>query len=194
MNNTHEDDNKIHVTTPVPENFVKTIEVGNKIFISGIIVTARDAVHQKLIDLEKTQIPEGLKNALNHGVIYHCGPIVKKSNDGGSWRVLAAGPTTSARMNNVETAIIQKFNIKIIIGKGGMQSVDWQKIGAVYTAFIGGGALLAKKSIVKVVDVFWLETLGIPEAAWIFQIKDFGPLIVAQDANGRDLYQDVLKK
>ncbi|MHA1679813.1 MAG: FumA C-terminus/TtdB family hydratase beta subunit [Promethearchaeota archaeon] len=177
----------LHATVPLSSEFIWNLRAGDTLFISGTIVTGRDAVHGRLLHPSRDGVQDRMEALLKDGVIYHCGPVARQ-NDVGTWEILAAGPTTSARMNSVENDVIKKYGLKAIIGKGGMSGVRWGDLGAVYLAFIGGAALIAKNAIQRVVDVYWIEEFGTPEAAWIIEVKDFGPLIVAQDTRGNNLY------
>lgn len=96
-------------------------------------------------------------------------------------------------MNSLEPEIIKRFKIRGIIGKGGMDEETlnaMEKYGCVYLAMTGGAALLAVKSIERVEAVYWLD-LGMPEAMWVFNVRDFGPMVVAMDTKGRNIYADV---
>jgi len=126
--------------------------------------------------------------------VFHCGPIVKKEDD--KWTVVAAGPTTSTRMDLFEDEFIKAFKVRVVIGKGGMgrrTTEGMKKYGAVYGAFTGGAAVLAAKAMKNVRRVEWFD-LGMPEALWILDVEDFGPLIVAIDTHGNNVFQDVQKK
>jgi tartrate/fumarate subfamily iron-sulfur-dependent hydro-lyase beta chain len=180
----------IYMETPFTAEKARSLRAGDVVFLSGTVVTARDATHERLLD-PKIPLPGVLAKALAHHVLYHCGPIAKKTSTG--WDIKAAGPTTSARMSAVENEVMAKHDLHGIIGKAGMRGVDWQGLGGCYLAFVGGAALIARQAITRVIDVAWLD-LGIPEAAWIFQVDKLGPLIVAQDAQGRDLYLEVIQK
>jgi fumarate hydratase subunit beta len=125
--------------------------------------------------------------------VYHCGPVV--SREGDRWVAVAAGPTTSTRMDLFEDEFIKNFKVRVVIGKGGMgrrTTEAMAKYGAVYGAFTGGAAILAAKAIKGVRGVEWLD-LGTPEALWIFEVENFGPLTVAIDSHGNNLYLDVAK-
>lgn len=177
------------ITTPLTEETVRTLQVNDIVYLTGIMVTARDAAHKRALEYYNHSKP--LPVNLDGLVVFHCGPIVKKEHDG--WRVIAAGPTTSARMEPFEDKFIKNFKVRLIVGKGGMgkSTVDAMKqYGAVYGAFTGGAAVLAAKAIKKVKGVEWSD-LGMPEAMWIFHVEGFGPLTIAIDSHGNNLYEIV---
>ncbi len=185
--------NVYHLRTPLSEKDVRKLRVGDTVYLSGLIFTARDAAHRKILDLinhgEKLPFdPRGL-------AVYHVGPVVRRKN--GEWEVIAAGPTTSARLEPVEHEFIAKTGVRMIIGKGGMGSKTAEackKYGAVYAVFTGGAAVLAAQAIKRVVDVYWLDELGIPEAVWLFEVEEFGPLTVTIDTTGKNLYDEILER
>lgn len=172
------------LTTPLMEEDVRGLKIGDIVYITGTIYTARDETHLRLLEEDS---PVDLEGA----VIFHCGPIVEKTDEG--WNIIAAGPTTSSRMNSLEPETIEKFKIRGIIGKGGMDSNTlnaMKEYGCVYLAITGGAALLAARSIERVESVYWLD-LGMPEAMWVLKVKDFGPLVVAMDTKGESIYADI---
>jgi len=175
--------------TPITEEQVRKLKVNDILYITGTMVTARDEAHKRALDFYKKnkQLPINLEGL----PVFHCGPIIKKENDG--WKVVAAGPTTSSRMEPLQADFIKNFKVRIVIGKGGMgkKTVDaMKKHGAVYGAFTGGAAILAAKAIKQITNVEWLD-LGMPEALWILQVEDFGPLIVAIDTHGNNIFDTV---
>jgi fumarate hydratase subunit beta len=181
----------VKLKTPVSVDEVRKLHVGDTLYVTGTMVLARDEGHMRLLELhekgEKSPIPlEGM-------VLYHCGPVVKKNE---KWKVIAAGPTTSTRMELFEDRVIENYGIRVIIGKGGMgekTTEAMKKHGAVYGAFVGGAAVLAAEAIKEVVGVEWLD-LGTPEAFWILDVKEFGPLMVAIDSHGNNIFLDVKKQ
>ncbi len=183
-----------HLETPVPEEEIRKLRAGDLIYVTGTVITARDEAHLKALELhEKGESPP--VEFKGNGV-FHCGPIMKK-DEGGVWRVVAAGPTTSARMEIFQDEFIEVYRPAVIIGKGGMgarTSKACQEYGCVYGAFTGGAALLAAQGIKKVRDVFWLEELGMPECLWVYDVEDFGPMIVTIDTHGGNLTADVAVK
>lgn len=169
----------IRLTTPLKKEDVLKLKAGDKVFITGTIFTARDRAHQFFVNSDYPKIKDS--------IIYHCGPIVKDNI------VVAAGPTTSSRMNPYTPKVIETYGVKAIIGKGGMDSgvLDALKGKAVYLSAIGGAGIIYSDSItLKGVDK--LSEFGAPEAIWEFSVKDF-PAIVTMDSHGNSLYEDILK-
>ncbi|MHC1586234.1 MAG: FumA C-terminus/TtdB family hydratase beta subunit [Candidatus Hecatellaceae archaeon] len=175
--------------TPLKEEDMRKLNLGDVVYVSGTIYAARDMGHRRLI--EYAERGEKPPVSLDGAVIYHVGPIVRKKN--GEWEVVSAGPTTSTRMNKTEPKVLEYYPVRMIIGKGGMSrevAEALQKRGAVYCHYTGGAAVLAAKNIKRVAGVEWLD-LGIPEALWIFEVENFGPLVVTIDAKGNSFYEQL---
>jgi len=154
------------------------------------MVTGRDALHKLWVK----SWPEYPDLDLRGSILYHCGPVMRKEKNG-SWSVLAAGPTTSIREEPYQAAVIGKYGFGGVVGKGGMglkTLAGLKEHGAVYLHAHGGAAQVLARRIVKVLGVRHLEELGVPEAMWIYEVKDF-PLIVTMDAHGASLHEDVKK-
>lgn len=180
--------NEYHLRTPLKDEDIKKLKVEDIVYISGTLVTARDEAHEMALEtLGKGQsLPIDMKGL----ALYHCGPVAKKVNN--TWRIIAAGPTTSMRMEGVEAEFIEKTGVKMIIGKGGMgekTAESLKKNNAVYAVFTGGAGALAAERIKAVKEVYWLEELGIPEALWVFEVEEFGPLIITMDSYGNNYYK-----
>jgi len=175
------------LATPLREGDVRGLKVGDVVYVSGVIYTARDMAHKRLVELaERGQRPPV---EMDGSVIYHAGPVVRKLN--GEWEVVSAGPTTSSRMNKVTPLLLKYYPVRMIVGKGGMSREVAEALkerGAVYCHYTGGAAVLAAKRIKRVAKVEWLD-LGIPEALWVLEVEDFGPLIVTMDSHGNSLYE-----
>jgi tartrate/fumarate subfamily iron-sulfur-dependent hydro-lyase beta chain len=179
-----------HLKLPVKSEDIKKLHIGDIVYVSGKIFTARDEAHHMMLEKDKNALPFNPSEM----ALFHCGPLMKMENN--KWLVVSAGPTTSSRMEIFEDKFIEKFGIKIIIGKGGMgerTEKALKKFVGVYTAYTGGAGALAADNVEEVPGVFWLEELGMPEAAWIFKVKDFGPLIVAIDSHGESIYRNLKK-
>lgn len=182
-----------YLETPASESEIRKLKIGDSVYLRGTIITARDEAHRKALKLNE----KGEKLPVNfEGLgVFHCGPIVRKMHS--EWEVVAAGPTTSARMEDLEDKFIQAFRPAIIIGKGGMGERTENacaEYGCVYCVFTGGAALLSARGIKQVIDVFWLDELGMPECLWVFKVEDFGPLIVTIDSCGNNMTENVKRK
>jgi fumarate hydratase subunit beta len=178
--------------TPISEEEIRKLRVNDVLYVSGTMFTARDQAHKRALEYFKQGKP--LPLSLEGLAVFHCGPIVKKKED--RWTIVAAGPTTSTRMEIFEDEFIKNFKVRVIIGKGGMGKRTTEamgKYGAVYGAFTGGAAILAAKAIRSVRSVEWLD-LGMPEAMWILEVEEFGPLAIAIDSHGNNLFEDVKRK
>lgn len=175
-----------HLSLPIPSDVVEKLRVNDVLYLSGSVFTARDSAHEKMRVMDPKDLPFDISGM----ALYHCGPLMKK--DKGEWVVVSAGPTTSSRLEEVEDIILDRFDVHVIIGKGGMGKRTrkaLKKTGSVYAAYPGGAGVLAAEKITRVAQVYWLEELGMPEAVWIFEVKEFGPLIVAMDSTGQSLYE-----
>jgi len=174
---------EVRLQTPLTEEQVRSLKVGDVVLLSGRVYTGRDAVHAHLA---KHDPPVDLRGS----VIYHCGPVVVK--DASGWRVTAAGPTTSIREEPYQADIVRKFGVRAVIGKGGMGAKTLAALrehGAVYLNAIGGAAQFYARAIERVEDVSLME-FGTPEAMWHLTVKDF-PAIVTMDAHGNSLHKDL---
>ncbi len=174
------------LTSPLSKPEVKQLKVATTFYLSGRLYTGRDMAHQKILKLLKAaaELPFKLKNQ----AIYHCGPLVRKTPAG--WKIVAAGPTTSRRLEPLMSEFFERLTPRLLIGKGGMGETTRQLLlthGAVYAAYTGGAAVLAARSIKRVENVWWIEELGMAEAVWCFEVERFGPLIVTMDSYGEVL-------
>ncbi|MDH5483086.1 MAG: FumA C-terminus/TtdB family hydratase beta subunit [Candidatus Bathyarchaeota archaeon] len=177
--------------TPISEADIRKLKVNDMLYITGTMVTARDQAHQRALEYFRQGKP--LPINLEGLAVFHCGPVMSKQGD--KWVAVAAGPTTSTRMDIFEDEFVKNFKVRVVIGKGGMgkRTTDaMAKYGAVYGAFTGGAAILAAKAIKSVLRVEWFD-LGMPEAMWIFEVEEFGPLTVAIDSHENNLFTDVAK-
>jgi fumarate hydratase class I len=186
---------------PLSNDAIRDLKVGDPVLLNGIMVTGRDAAHKWMVDtfIKKTREPigddlevyEALKPLLDGGVIYHCGPVVS-GLDTKEYKFVAAGPTTSIREEPFQGMVMKHFNVKGVIGKGGMGSktlAACQEVPGVYLHAIGGAASLIAQSVTRVTGVYKLE-FGVPEAMWVTEIKDF-PVVVTMDSHGGSLHATV---
>jgi fumarate hydratase class I len=178
----------IQLTTPLTDEKVRSLKVGDEVSISGTVRTGRDAVHKYLHDGGK--LPDGV--SLQDGIIYHCGPVVVKDAQG-QWKVVAAGPTTSIREEPFQWQVIRDFGLRGIIGKGGMgerTQAACKQYGCVYLHAVGGAAQVLAECIKRVTNVYFLEKFGSPEAVWELEVENF-PVVVTIDAHGNSLHEKV---
>ena len=181
----------IKLRTPISEEDIRKLRVGDTVHLYGVIVTARDQAHKLMIE----ERPDFIRDALKESVIYHCGPVVKKDQQG-NWQFVSAGPTTSAREEPYQADVICEYNVRGVIGKGGMgpkTAEGLKKCGAVYFHAVGGAGTLIANAVKKVLDVHKLEEFGTPEAFWVIEVEDF-PLVVTMDSHGGSLHKDILEK
>lgn len=188
----------IKLTIPIADDSIRGLKVGDSVLLSGVMITGRDAVHKWIADtfIYKTRPLSGddlavynaIRPLLNGGLIYHCGPVV-----GGlatqQYRFVAAGPTTSIREEPYQGDVMRLFNLKGVIGKGGMGAKTLQacrEVPGVYFHAIGGAASLIAETVQRVLGVHKLD-FGVPEAIWVIEVKDF-PAVVTMDAAGNSLH------
>ncbi len=188
------------LTVPIPEDQIRQLHIGDQVLVSGVVFTGRDAAHKYMVESfikgacppSEQAMYDTLKQGLAGGVIYHCGPVVRKEDDG-RYTFVAAGPTTSIREEPYEADVIEHFGLRAVIGKGGMGPrtlAACQQHGAVYLHAIGGAATLIAERVMAVRAVHKLD-FGVPEAFWEIQVEDF-PCVVTMDSHGQSLHAKVL--
>lgn len=179
-----------HLQTPLTEEQVRALRCGQAVYLTGRIITARDAAHKYLAS-DAPQLPPGL--ALLGGVLYHCGPVMIRDARTIDWQVTAAGPTTSAREEPYMAEVIRRYGIRAVIGKGGMGARTLEacrKYGCVYLSAVGGAAQVLAAAVQRVCGVYFLEQFGSPEAMWDLQVDSF-PAIVTMDTLGENIHAAV---
>lgn len=176
------------IQLPVSERSIRELCVGDQVEISGVMMTARDAAHQYMVEEDATEVAE----VLREGMIYHCGPVVRRL--GASYSFLGAGPTSSIREEPYQATVMRKYLVRGVVGKGGMeqQTLDaCREIGAVYLSAIGGLAAILAQSVKRVITVHKLQEFGAPEAMWVIEVERF-PAVVTMDSHGRSMHDEVL--
>ena len=169
-----------------------SVQVGDMVSISGRIVTGRDKLHKFLVDERpsKKEMPVDLRGT----ILYHCGPIVRKTSKG--FEIVACGPTTSMRVDMYEPTVIAEYGLRGVLGKGGMGAQTLHALreyGCVYLHAIGGAAVYLAQRVKRVAGVWKLEEFGMAEAMWILEVEDF-PAIVTMDTFGKSLHDEIEKK
>ena len=170
--------------TPIRNQDIEPLRIGDIVYLDGTLVTCRDVAHRRLIEYGM-DLPVDLSGM----AIFHAGPIVMR--DGERWKMVSVGPTTSMRMEPFERDFIEKTGVKLIVGKGGMgkqTSEGCRRHKALHAVFPGGCAVLAATQIEEIERVEWQE-LGMPESLWVCRVREFGPLIISIDTTGDNLFE-----
>ena len=179
-------DGKKILTTPVSEEDLKDIHIGDIVYLNGSMTTCRDVAHRRLVEGGR-ELPVDVRDA----AIFHAGPIIRPlEND--KFEMVSVGPTTSMRMEKFEKEFVEKTGVKVIIGKGGMgpnTEYACKNYKAIHCVFPAGNAVVAATEVEEIVRAEWRD-LGMPETLWNCRVKEFGPLIVSIDTEGRNLFEE----
>jgi L(+)-tartrate dehydratase beta subunit len=182
------------IKTPLCDKDIADIRIGDIVYLSGILVTGRDAVYRRVAR-------EGLMPPFDFSgsAIFHAGPIVRKITRplngapiGSRYELISIGPTSSIRMEDMSASFIEKTGVKIMIGKGGMGEKTAAACCArkvIHCVYPGGCAVLGAGQIDSIKAVYW-EELGMPECIWVMEARLFGPLIVSIDTLGNNLFTE----
>jgi fumarate hydratase class I len=186
---------------PISPEEIRTLNVGDPLQLSGVVLTGRDAAHKWMVEtfIVKKREPRGddlavyeaIRPLLAGGAIYHCGPVVG-GLDTKVYRFVAAGPTTSIREEPYQGDVMRHFAVRAVIGKGGMGAktlAACQEVPGVYLHAIGGAATLIAQTVKRVITVHKLE-FGVPEAFWVIEVEGF-PAVVTMDSHGKSLHAEV---
>ena len=174
-----------YLTAPLTEAQVRALRVGDTVTLDGTVFGVRDATLIRIFDEGKAP-PADLRG----GVCLHTAPNVKKV--GGRYEALSVGTTTSMRMDRFTGGLLERYGVRALIGKGGLSAESlkhFERHGGVYLAITGGAAALETTQIEAIEAVWWEELM--PECLWQFRVRDLGPLTVAMDSHGGNLYADV---
>ena len=183
-------------TIPISDEVIRSLHAGDPVQLTGVMITGRDAVHKWMSEtfIKKTRPPQGddlqvyeeIKKILNQSLLYHCGPVVSGIATK-EYKFVAAGPTTSTREEPYQADVMKHFNIKGVIGKGGMGAKTLKgcvDTPGVYFHAVGGAAAYLAQTVQKVLGVYKLEEFGVPEAMWVIEVKNF-PVVVTMDSHGQ---------
>ena len=180
-------DKKVLIT-PISEEDLADIKIGDIVWLDGDLMTCRDVAHRRLVEYGR-ELPYDIKDK----AIFHAGPIVRKiEGTEDDYEMVSVGPTTSMRMEKFEYEFTKLTGVRVIVGKGGMgpnTERACKEFGAIHCVFPAGCAVVAATEVEKIVEHHWDE-LGMPETLWCNKVKEFGPLIVSIDAQGRNLFEE----
>ena len=179
-------DGKKILTTPISAEDLKDIKIGDIVYLSGSLTTCRDVAHRRVVE-EGREIPVDVRN----NAILHAGPIIRPlEND--TFEMVSVGPTTSMRMEKFEYEFVKITGVRVIVGKGGMKENTeraCKEFGAIHCVFPAGNAVVAAVEVEEIMKAEWRD-LGMPETLWNCKVKEFGPLIVSIDAQGRNYFEE----
>jgi len=179
-------DGKKILVTPVTAEDLQDIKIGDIIYLTGSLTTCRDVAHRRVVE-EGREIPVDVRN---NGIL-HAGPIIRPLPDD-KFEMVSVGPTTSMRMEKFEYEFVKITGVRVIVGKGGMKENTaraCKEFGAIHCVFPAGNAVVAAVEVEEIVKAEWRD-LGMPETLWNCRVKEFGPLIVSIDAQGRNYFEE----
>ncbi len=179
-----------HLTSPLTEEDVRKLKIGDTVYISGPAFTCRSRLQKYIFD-EGNTLPF---NTDSRNVLIHNGPIVIKEN--GSWRLVSFMPTSSIRFEKWGAKSVEQWKLKMIVGKttmGKKTAEMMKKCGCVHVSPRSVSPNLWIDSI-KVQDVHLFDELGSIEAAWFFDVNELGPFIVDIDCEGNNFFDDLDEK
>lgn len=180
---------EVRLTTPVSAEALGRLKLGDVVFLDGLLYTAREGVYRKVVD-QGHGLPERVRRLTN--VNFHCSPAATVRPDG-SYAVEAVTATASFRFGKSMTRWFEQSGAKVVVGKAGLTEVAYREWfvpqGAVYLTTVGYGlGATYGKCIRRVVDVHWLDELGIAQALWVLEVERLGPFLVEGDPEGRSLF------
>ncbi len=174
------------LTLPLDADAVRALHAGDDVLVSGRAFTAREAAHRRLVETPD----ERVRRLLRGGALYHCGPVVTQDSATKAWRFVAAGPSSSIRVEPWEAEVVGAYGVRAIIGKGGMGPRTLAALrahGAVYLHAAAALAVTLARHVVRVHGVHLLGALGVTEAIWEIELEGF-PAVVTMDAHGDTLH------
>ena len=180
----------VRLDCPLSEADVRQLRIGDTVHLNGVVYITRDLGHRRMV--EHIEQGRDLPISLEGAVIYHAGPVVNKKDN--KWEIINCGPTSSARMNPYSPTVI-KAGVRALIGKGSMDDATLDAMKTYGAVFLAAYSLanIQAQHFEELLNVHWLD-LSTTEALWLVRVKDWGPLIVAMDSCGDNLYSKVTDK
>ena len=180
---------EVHLTTPVGPDAIRRLKLGDVVYLSGVLYTAREGVYRKVVE-QSVDLPAGVGALTN--VNFHCSPAAAVRPDG-TYAVEAVTATASFRFGKSMSRWFERSGAKVIVGKAGLTELAYREWfvphGAVYLTTVGYGLGAAYgRCITRVLDVHWLQELGIAQALWVLEVERLGPFLVEGDPEGRSLF------
>jgi L(+)-tartrate dehydratase beta subunit len=180
---------EVTLTTPVSDEAIAALELGDVVYVDGVLYTAREGVYRKVVD-EGRGVPDSVRALTN--VNFHCSPAASVKPDG-SYAVEAVTATASFRFGKSMTRWFERSGAKVIVGKAGLTELAYREWfvphGAIYLTTVGYGMGAAYGQAIRGVrEVHWLAELGIAQAMWVLEVERLGPFLVEGDRRGKSLF------
>jgi L(+)-tartrate dehydratase beta subunit len=180
---------EVHLELPLTESATRSLELGDAVFLHGLIFTGREGFYHQVFE-------KGLEPPLDLGrtcnVTFHCSPAVNEPQPG-EYNIPSVTATASFRFAKYVPLLLERYGVRAVIGKGGMQDEVYQTAfrqhGAVYLTTVGYGlGAIYGQGIRRVKDVLWKDELGLAQAVWVLEVEHFGPFLVECDVQGHSLF------
>ena len=180
---------EVRLTTPVSDEAIASLELGDVVYLDGTLYTAREGVYRKVVD-EGRGLPDSVRALTN--VNFHCSPAARVKPDG-TYAVEAVTATASFRFGKSMTRWFERSGARVIVGKAGLTELAYREWfvphGAIYLTTVGYGMGAAYGQAIKGVrEVHWLAELGIAQALWVLEVERLGPFLVEGDRQGNSLF------
>ena len=178
------------IELPLTDEALDGLELGTAVHLDGVVYTGREGLYRRVLD-EGLEPPVPFRSLGNAN--FHCSPAASV-NDDGTYNLGAVTATASFRFSRWLSRWFEASGCRVVIGKGGMTEEDYRTHfvpnGAIYLSTVGyGTGALLGRGIRRVVDVHWLEELGIAQAMWVLDVENFGPFLVESDSRGDSLFE-----
>jgi len=187
---TDQDIREVNLTLPLDLHDIESLELGNAVFLNGLVFTGREGVYRQIFD---NNIEPPIDISELGGVTFHCSPAISETSPG-VYNVPSVTATASFRFAKYMPEFLKRYGIRAVIGKGGMPPNVYREAfkpnGTIYLTTVGYGlGAIYGRGILGVKDVIWKDELGLAQAMWILEVKNFGPFLVESDARGESLFQ-----
>jgi L(+)-tartrate dehydratase beta subunit len=181
---------EVNLTLPLGRDDIESLELGDAVFLNGIVFTGREGVYRQIFD-RNIEPPVDIKKL--GGATFHCSPAISETAHG-VYNVPSVTATASFRFAKYMPEFLKRYDIRVVIGKGGMSADVYKKAflpnGTVYLTTVGYGlGAIYGKGILGVKDVVWKDELGLAQAMWILEVENFGPFLVESNARGESLFE-----
>lgn len=178
------------IELPLTDEALDGLELGTAVHLDGVVYTGREGLYRRVLD-EGLEPPVPFRSLGNAN--FHCSPAASV-NDDGTYNLGAVTATASFRFSRWLSRWFEASGCRVVIGKGGMTEEDYRTHfvpnGAIYLSTVGyGTGALLGRGIRRVIDVHWLEELGIAQAMWVLDVENFGPFLVESDSRGDSLFE-----